>query len=347
MVQEVISKPQHFMRPEQRHSIMDRLKKPIAALALAAEMVIPTTGLYVGADQLTAEAVYHHQGHAEIDFLAPDESQGKTPEAAKDDMVLVIPGLGVESGEGIASTLSPALSQLGKVAYLKFDYEGVSFVNIENKIAEFQQRHPEIKNLHLYCHSMGGAVAMNMLPFLTSHFKLKTMIFDSSPYDIGTVKKDKRAAEVLSHSPYPPGFISAGIGNTINEVLLHRNNELSLPGQVKNAWRVAASGVSSWVWGDQMGILGYTNPAEFARYIPRDLAAYYIEPRKTDTDDTVEVIPAALDYTTLFASRGVALQVLDFDKDGHANPTQRPDIYVPSLKYVFDPPKPSGARIAY
>jgi len=255
-----------------------------------------------------------------------------------DSLWVIIPGLGVQSGLGIASVLRPTLERMAPVSYLQFADEGVSLPDISQKI-ELLRRERGVTKLHIYAHSMGGTTMLNLLPGLSRDIELQTIILDSSPFTEMDVRRDALGAMITGNLPrgYRGGLLSKLGMEGWNNMVAHKNNDLSLQQQWRETVRIARTGVSSKVWLDQMYLLDHTDPKEFRAYIPPAVHAAFCTSMDENADKTVYAPHAAQEWNdSIFDGR---LHMLWLPNTGHANPTDRPREYNDGIyNWLFPPP---------
>lgn len=280
---------------------------------------------YVVADQGLAAIVWGERKD-EVDVL-PEHQKFDS-----EDMWLVVPGLGVQSSFGYASTLRTSLEIAAPVAYLQYSDEGLSLDAIAHKVNKLCHNR-KVKKLHLYGNSMGLPTALQ----LASRFDVQdlgTVIADGSPHDLDDAQ-DHELTSWVEHfvSVYPPGYLSKLMGESYNSTKRDPNNELSFLSQLKDAHRVTGEGVSPRVWADQLVLLHNVKPYEYADVVAENTKKAYIRPIEPANDDVVKVVQANGKYNDTF---GQPMTTLTIDVTSHASPSRFPGQYNQALgKYLL------------
>jgi hypothetical protein len=271
---------------------------------------IATAALFVGADKGLSEIIWGDQ-QTDVRVLPEHEKLDS------DELWLVVPGLGVQSSFGIASTLRTSLEAQAPVAYLQISDEGLSL----DALAEGVNRlchDRKIKKLHLFGNSMGLPTGLQIAN-RTDISDIGYVVGDGSPHDMEDVKDEKLSRVVKKIvEVYPPGYLSKLIGEAVNSTIRDPNNELSILEQLKNAHRVTGEGVAPQVWADQLVLLGQVDPKTYTEKVQEKTKKAYIQPIEPDNDKVVKVTQANRKYSDTFGG----ITTLGIDISHHASPNE-------------------------
>ena len=300
----------------------------VSAVILAASVVFTNT------DKSLGVAVWHGQ-----------ETEIKTLNAHEHENInktwIILPGLGVQSGQAMASVLEPTLGNSGEVSYANYSDEGVKLEKLASSIKTTYEQNG--KPISFYAHSMGGTVALKLLARLNNEVPISDIVFDCSPYSINDAK-DSAATIVSAIAPYyGGGLMSKSFSEVRNNVFIHKNNRLSTLEQLKDAARIAITGSSPRLFTDQLKELGKFNAKNYASFIPATTRIYFISPENPENDQTVNDETAYSNWNNLFGGKVIRVVVKG---GGHANPTQRPTEYYKAMEPYFVSPyqEPLRAR---
>ena len=239
---------------------------------------------------------------------------------------VIVPGLGVQSGSGIASTLESTLNHRTNLTYFSYSDNGADIDEMAKDIIRLHNN--SNAPINFYAHSMGGSISLQILQKLNNEVPINNIIFDCSPYD--TADAYNPATPIYSEvlPVYGGGFLSKIIFETANNTWLHKNNNLSGIAQVKDAVRISVTGSSPRLFTSQLGVLGDTNAAEYSKYISDKTRLIYLRPKDASADETVNVKAAIEKYKLTFGNK---LRVVNVKNGKHASPTQRPSEYNSAL----------------
>ena len=299
-----------------------RIKRLITALAIGLVC-------FVNTDKCSGHLLWNND-NTEINILTD-----RTNKIQEDNLWVVLPGLGVDSGYGIASVLNSSLSPTGDVAYAQYSDDGVDIELLANEISEIQSQ-GGYKSVSFYAHSMGGTIMLNILKELNNSIPTNSIIFDCSPYSIYDAKNEVAPlAATIVPPTYEGGAISKVIYESINNVGPHRNDKLSTLQQLQDAARIALTGSSPFLFVDQLGLLGKTNPGNMTKLIPETTKVFYIKPDNVVNDDTVNNVNSYNSWNKYLNGKLISLTVYG---GGHANPGERPGEYAKALYPYFVAP---------
>ncbi|MBP7820551.1 hypothetical protein KA025_01185 [Candidatus Saccharibacteria bacterium] len=312
-----------------------KVKKIIAALAIGIVC-------FVNTDKSSGHLLWN-SNNTEINVLTD-----KTNKIQEDNLWIVLPGLGVDSGYGMASVLNSSLSPTGDVAYANYSDEGIDIELLAKEITEIQSQY-SYNSVSFYAHSMGGTIMLNILKELDNSVPVDNIILDCSPYSIYDAKnKVAPLAATIVPPTYEGGAISKIIYESVNNAGPHKNDRLSTLQQLKDAARIALTGSSPFLFVDQLGLLGSTSPDNMKELIPDSTNVYYIKPDNSNNDDTVNDDTAYNNWKNYLNNRITSVTVYG---GGHANPTERPGEYAKALHPFFvapsiDPLERNGQTIS-
>ena len=199
-----------------------KVKKIIAALAIGIVC-------FVNTDKSSGHLLWN-SNNTEINVLTD-----KTNKIQEDNLWIVLPGLGVDSGYGMASVLNSSLSPTGDVAYANYSDEGIDIELLAKEITEIQSQY-SYNSVSFYAHSMGGTIMLNILKELDNSVPVDNIILDCSPYSIYDAKnKVAPLAATIVPPTYEGGAISKIIYESVNNAGPHKNDRLSTLQQLKDA----------------------------------------------------------------------------------------------------------------
>lgn len=300
-----------------------RFRQRVAAFAL----FITSSAGFAVADKVAGEIVWHGK---QTEIVALNEQEHTNG----DNQWIVIPGLGVQSGEGIAAVLEDTLGKTGDIAYAQYSDDGISPLELADGINSFVKKQHKT-TISFYAHSMGGEIMLRTLPYLNKEFKINTIVFDCTPASIYDAKS--AAAPIMgSIAPaYGGGLFTKAATEILNNTVLHENADLSLLDQVKDAFRVTLTGSSPRLWSNQMGILKTTDISDYKEYLLDIPNIYYVMPDNPISDDTVYTRASLAEWQRLLNNSVTTIVVKG---GGHANATDRPNEYKQALTPYLDEP---------
>lgn len=307
-------------------------RKPKSAQEMAEKSVqrmIARRTFLLGAVGLGATFVTADHGIASYVWGDVEDEVNVLPEHENfdsDDLWLVVPGLGVQSSFGIASTLRTSLEITAPVAYMQYSDEGVSLNAIAHQVNLLSHKR-KVKNLHIFGNSMGTVSAFALADKLdVKHYK--SLIIDGSPHDkYDTQSVGGRNIAELAVKLYEPGYLSKLTGETINSTMVDPNHDLTWLQQLNDAKRVTAPGVSPLVWADQLLLLGNAHNIDFTTSMSELSEVAYVQPNEPEYDRVVKIVQATGKYgnTYEFIKRG--MKTIRIDTTSHASPSRFPGQY--------------------
>ncbi len=104
---------------------------------------------------------------------------------------LIVPGFGVSHTESIAKPLQPTMDEYGQIAGVTYSPNGLQMDDLARNTANYCLRN-RISTLHMYGHSMGGMVAVELAALLKRKHNILTdiVVLDCSPQQLQDVKGD-------------------------------------------------------------------------------------------------------------------------------------------------------------
>lgn len=279
----------------------------------------------LGAAAVAAAFVYADQGLANIKWGDKQTEVQVLPEyqdIASDELWVVGPGLGVQSTEGIASTLKSSLEKTAPVAYMQIADEGLSISGLAYHLDRLAYER-KVKKIHLYGHSIGTPTLIQIINQLD--IEVGTLLSDGSPYDVTDVHDESLTLLVkrfVEH--YPPGYVSKLLGESYNSTIRDPNHSLSTVEQLQDALRITNSGIAPQAWADQLVFISNVDTSTYQEKITEKTRTAYLKPRIPENDRVVDVVRANSRYDRTFYN---AMASLDMDIGWHASPTDFPGQY--------------------
>lgn len=318
-----MGKKQKIKRLQAEYAEKYRAHKTRSAIMLAVGLF--ATSLTV--DRSLGELMWHG-AETNVSILSEHE------EYYTDDIMFVLPGLGVQSGEGIASVLKSSFESSSTIAYAQYSDDGVDLgvltADIEQQLSE-----RNAKTVSFYAHSMGGSILMQILPEIAKKYPINNIILDCSPFTIYDAKNSFAPVSASVIPAYGGGLLTKFGFEIVNNTITHKNNSLSIAEQLKDAYRVTVTGSSPRLWTNQFGLLGKTNPYNFRISETKKANIYYIMPDNPDNDETVYTNYAFKAWDDYYGGR---VRLITVFGGGHANETDRPSEYKQALAPYFEMP---------
>jgi pimeloyl-ACP methyl ester carboxylesterase len=279
----------------------------------------------LGALAMAEVFVYADQGLADLKWGDRQTEVKVLPEyedTESDELWVIGPGLGVQSTEGIASTLKTSLETVAPIAYMQISDDGLSINGLATHLERLTHKR-QVKKLHLYGHSIGTPTILQIVNQL--NLEVGTLLCDGSPYDVTDVRDENLTValgKLVSH--YQPGYVSKLIGEIINSTIRDPNHSLSTLDQLRDALRIADTGIASKAWGSQLSFFANINTSNYAEKITEQTKTAYIKPKVAANDRVVDVLRASPRYDQTFYG---SMTTLDVDTGYHACPTDFPGQY--------------------
>lgn len=300
-----------------------RSRKRIAALITTFTVSLAA----VAADVVAGEVLWHGK---QTEVVALNEHEGPV----SDNQWIIIPGLGVQSGEGIAAVLEDTLQTTGDIAYAQYSDDGISPIELADDINAYLKQQDK-DTVSFYAHSMGAEIMLRTLPYLKKQYKIKTIVYDCSPASIYDAKNAIAPLTGSVAPVYGGGLFTKAATEVLNNTVLHENPNLSIAEQLQDAVRVTITGSSPRLWSDQMGILKSTDIWDYKKYIADVANIFYIMPDNPEADDTVYTRASLAQWQQL-ANNSITTIIVR--GGGHANPTDRPHEYKQALTPYLNEP---------
>ena len=280
----------------------------------------------LGSAAVLAAFVYADQGLAEVKWGDKQTEVKVLPEYAdvtSDELWVVGPGLGVQSTEGIASTLKTSLEVTAPIAYMQIADEGLSISALAYHLDRLAYER-KVKKLHLYGHSIGTPTLIQIINQLD--LEVDTLLSDGSPYDVGDVYDETltKALKWGMENIYKPGYLSKLFGETINSTLRDPNHSLTISEQLRDAARITNSGIAPDAWADQLILLGNIDTGTYREKVTEKTKTAYIRPTIPENDRVVDVVRANNRYNLTYYE---TMSTLNVDSGWHACPTDFPGQY--------------------
>lgn len=296
-----------------RHNRLSKAKR-LGAISLMSLVA------FINTDKALGELVW--RGHDTKAHML-SEYEGKT----SDNVWMIIPGLGVQSGEGIASVENATLQHTGSVGYMDFSDDGVDVYDAAVQITETRDEQ-HAKSVSFYGHSMGGDLMAEILKYLPDRFDLKFVVLDCSPSWIYDAKNSFSPKASKPADMYGGGLLSKFGFELWNNTILHKNNDLSILEQMNDARRVTITGSSPRLFTSELGQLGQINISDTAARLRTAEAIFYEMPENPDADETVYTREA---YAGWKAKTGANIVKIIVKNSGHADDTDKPGEHAAAL----------------
>lgn len=298
----------------------------------------------VGAAAVLAAFVYADQGLANLKWGDKQTEVRVLPEyedTSSDELWVIGPGLGVQSTEGIASTLKTSLERTAPIAYMQIADEGLSINGLAYHLDKLAHER-KVTKLHLYGHSIGTPTLIQIVNQLD--LEVGTLLSDGSPYDVTDVHDENLTIflkKIVEH--YPPGYLSKLIGESYNSTIRDPNHDLNVIEQLKDALRITDSGIAPQAWADQLVFISDIDTSSYQQKITELTKTAYLRPNKPENDKVVNVLRANQRYDDTFYGE---MTTLSMDTGWHACPTDFPgqynqaiDAYLSRLRITRDSPR--------
>ncbi len=235
---------------------------------------------------------------------------------------LFLGGFGCYSGETAATTLEPVFSNSSNVMVAEYSRKGLKPSELMHDFVK-KCHDMSISDVIIYAHSMAGTVYLNSLPYL-QELNIKKVILDSSPFGMQDVKDNQILAQAWALSHYPGGSFTQILGETAH-TLMNKIPNKPIIEQIKESLTRATTGTSPRLKASQIGLLHFTNPNDYKKYLQPETEYAYLCATDSETDGTVDIdhaIPSWDEYI------GGGLHVVRMADTGHANPVERPTEYL-------------------
>lgn len=305
------------LTPEKRKP--KKLFKKIGAVVLA------VLGLSLIADTISCYEVWPSDSNG-IGSINSDGGKTGSMSASSGHhngaMCLVVPGLGVQSGEKIARALGPSLGTKCDVTYVRYSNNSLDLNDIRQRIEKYYFT-GGYEELIVFGHSIGGAEITEIGPQLENDgVEISEIYLDGSPYDSDSVEgAGNLAVKVESTIPYRGGFISKFMAQLYQWTLgSERRNNHNLWWQIKDAWNSAKSESSPRTWTSQLRFLDIFSKS---RHKPVKANVTYLTPEDPNIDNVVDNPDAISKFMDLYDDLTVAY----LNTVRHADPGNNPGPY--------------------
>ena len=249
----------------------------------------------------------------------------------------VVPGLGVQSGEGIMNALMPAF-QLGQFAgFIRYSDDALEVERIPDLINRAQHK-LGFNGITLYLHSMAGSMAPDILDGLDDSVTVNRIDYNCSPWTAGFVY-DEDLVNIISKLPVEGTYGTKLLAQVIDRFGRSQYEHLSMKQKLEVVWRITNDEGSPKTWLQQ---LQYLADRDIKRYdsMPESIPSAFLTPEDLSSDNVVELHETIDVFTKSIP--GIK-QVVPVSCRGHANPRQYPHAYIEAmapLAEVFDSTDP-------
>jgi pimeloyl-ACP methyl ester carboxylesterase len=258
----------------------------------------------------------------------------KVPRSA----TVVLPGFNVYGGGGVASSLTPSLRTIGRVAAVFYGNSTLDLQLVLQLVLRFARTY-QLDAITLYGHSMGGMVALDLAPLLTARgLSVPAVILDCSPMDNADVKPLRTHPELitlshaLSRSVKYVGPGGVGALHVLAGKLPSPVDQEALHGLIDYTRRTLSNEqcAPDMVLKQLAYIQGFDLTRTAAR-LPASLQLAYLAAREPDADRVVDS-PASIGRLQPLANQLLVLR----GATAHADPGSAPVEYNSMLTTVIE-----------
>lgn len=253
----------------------------------------------------------------------------------------VVPGLGVQSGEGIMRALMPAFRSGQYAGFIRYSDDDLEIEKIPDLINRAQHK-LGFNGITLYLHSMAGSMAPDILEGLDKNVTVNRIDYNCSPWTAGFVY-DENLVNIISKLPIEGSYGSKLLAQIIDRFGRSQYEHLSFSQKMEVVWRLTNDEGSPKTWLRQ---IKYLAARDLARYdsMPESIPSTFLTPEDLSSDDVV-LLPKTIDtFTKTIPGQK---KVVPVSCRGHANPRQHPEAYIEAmtpLDEVYDSTDPPLIR---
>lgn len=257
----------------------------------------------------------------------------------------VVPGLGVQSGEGIMRALMPAFQSGQYAGYIRYSDNELEVDRIPDLINRAQHR-LGFSGIVLYLHSMAGAMAPDIIERLDESVRVHRIDYNCSPWTADYVF-DKELVDILSKLPLDGSYGTKLLAQIIERFGRSQNADKTTLENVRTAWRTTNDDGSPETWMEQLRFLKRNQLERFGS-MSENIDSRFFGPADISSDRIVALAPTIRTYSDYIPGRK---QVVAVDCRGHANPKQHPREYIEALQPIEEVLTVSGGiqtpRVSY
>ncbi len=282
-------------------------------------------------DQCVTDAKWPRRGTTASVFETHGPRNGK--------MTMVLPGFGVQSGEGIMHAIAPSINQTSQYAgFVRYGDHDLNIDHIADAINRTQYR-LGFDAIYLYLHSMAGAMAPDILSRLDRKVTIAGITYDCSPWTSDFVF-DQGLVELISSIPIAGSYSTKLLAQTA-ERSQPKYDHQTIGKKLETVWTTTNDEGSPRTC---VGQIHYLKQRQMPAYdgMREDTPSVYFRPSDAETDRTTRIIAAQKAFE---ASIPGNKRIIFVPFRGHANPKGRPEAYnqaIMSIPQAFDS---SGPRV--
>jgi hypothetical protein len=234
---------------------------------------------------------------------------------------IVVPGLGVQSGEGIMKALHPSLEMGQYAGYVSYADTGIELDTIAESINRAQHK-LGFCSVNFYLHSMGGAMIPAILSRLDAAIAVGTLGYNCTPWT-KQYTSDEHLIDLIASLPVEGSYATKLASQLVDRFCRPQIEDLSFTEKLGVVMSMTNDRSSPKTWLQQ---IRYLSTASLSDYdiIPESIRSIYLTPSDPSTDPVVRV-PEAI--ATFRATIPGIKSVVRVGSEGHANPRQYPTEY--------------------
>lgn len=250
----------------------------------------------------------------------------------------VIPGLGIQSGEGIMRALLPALRAGEFAGFIRYPDKSLDVSSISELINRTYHK-LGLNGIVLYLHSMAGAMAPEIVEGLDSSVTVRRIDYNCSPWTAGFVY-DEVLANIISRLPVEGSYGQKMAAQLFDRFLNPGYKDASTKEKLEGVWRMTNDKGSPKTWLDQINYLVDRRMKSYDS-LPEHVPSTFITPADLPSDGVVKLAEAINTYTGRIPGEK---RIVTVGCRGHANPRQHPREYNKALIQIYDSSDPSFNR---
>lgn len=302
---------------------------PISRRTLLCAGGVALAGMMVSANQLNS-FVTDEFWHNQVTSLKVFETPGIT----NGECWIVVPGLGVQSGEGIMNALRPSLQASQYAGYIKYADTGIELDTIAESINKAQYK-LGFSSVNFYLHSMGGTLAPAILSRLDPTVNVGVLGYNCTPW-AKQFTNDEQLIDIIAELPVEGSYATKLTSQLVDRFCRPQTEKLTVTEKLGVVMSMTNDASSPKTWLDQ---IRYLHAASVDGYhtIPENTRSLYLTPHDPSTDRVVKVAEAIAAFKEHIPGIKSIVRV---GSEGHANPRQYPSEYnhalAPFTKPVYD-----------
>lgn len=237
----------------------------------------------------------------------------------------VVPGLGVQSGEGIMRALMPAFRTGQYAGFIRFSDDGLEVEQIPELINRAQHK-LGFSGIILYLHSMAGAMAPDIVQGFDDNVNIRRIDYNCSPWTSNFVY-DKGLVDMISSLPVQGSYASKLVVQLADRFGRSQYDHMSAREKLQMAWKITNDQGSPKTWVQQ---IRYLSECDLSQYdsMPESTESTFLSPQNLSTDRVVILSDAIETFNGVIPGQK---RVVPVSSRGHANPRQYPHAYIEAL----------------